>query len=61
MHPYLASELIRDRQPTMLARAEQQRAGRKLRGLARASRRTEQPSRLVPWSLLRSRRAVVPS
>jgi hypothetical protein len=60
-HPYLASELIRDRQSVMLARADERRLVRKFRNLARASRHAAQHRRPVPQSLRRGRRAVAPS
>ena len=37
-HPYLASQLARERERDMLAQADQQRLARQLRDLARASR-----------------------
>jgi hypothetical protein len=40
-HPYIGSQLARERQREMLAQAGQQRLGRQLRNLARASRRAE--------------------
>jgi hypothetical protein len=40
-HPYIGSQLARERQREMLAQAGQQRLGRQLRDLARASRRAE--------------------
>ena len=47
-HPYLASQLARERERDMLAQAGQQRLARQLRDLARASRqagRTQQRPR----------------
>ena len=41
IHPYLGSQLARERQRDMLAQAHQQRLARQFRDLARASRRAE--------------------
>ena len=40
-HPYIGSQLARERQRDMLAQAHQQRLARQFRDLARASRRAE--------------------
>jgi hypothetical protein len=60
-HPYLASELARERQRDMLAQADRQRQARQLRDLVRASRRAERATRRMSRSLQRSRPAVLPS
>ena len=44
IHPYLGSQLARERQRDMLAQAHQQRLARQFRDLARASRRAEPPA-----------------
>jgi hypothetical protein len=49
--PYVAGQLVKERQREMLAQAEQQRRGRQLAALARAARRAERAER-------RMRRAV---
>jgi hypothetical protein len=54
-HPYLASEITRERQRDMLAQADQQRLVRQLRDLARASRRTQRAEWRMTRSLKRSR------
>jgi hypothetical protein len=41
MHPYLASQIVAERQRDMLAHAQQQRTARRLTALARASRQAE--------------------
>jgi hypothetical protein len=41
MHPYVASQLARERRRDMLAQAQRQRRARQLVALARASRRAE--------------------
>lgn len=41
IHPYDGSQLARERHCEMVAQAGQQRLGRKIRDLARASRRAE--------------------
>jgi hypothetical protein len=60
-HPYIGSQLARERQRDMLAQVGQQRLIRQLRDLARASRRAERTSRRMTRSPWRSRRAVLPS
>jgi hypothetical protein len=60
-HPYLASELVYERQCDMLAQADQQRLVRQLRDLARASRRAAQVKRRMTHSRKRSRPAVLSS
>jgi hypothetical protein len=60
-HPYLASELARERQRDMLAQADRQRQARQLSVLVRAFRRAERARRRMPRSLQRSRPAVLPS
>ena len=45
MHPYVASQLARERHRDMLAQAQQQRRARQLIALARASRRAERAER----------------
>jgi hypothetical protein len=60
-HPYITGELARYRQRAMLVQADQQRLVRKLRELARASRRPEHARRPMTRSLMRGRRQVLPS
>ncbi len=48
MHPYIASQLARERQREMLAQADQQRLARQLRDHARASRQREHPAPGTP-------------
>ena len=45
-HPYIASQLISDRQRAMIAAAEQHRLARQLRAQARASRPARRAQRL---------------
>jgi hypothetical protein len=45
MHPYVASQLARERRRDMLAQAQRQRRARQLVALARASRRAERAER----------------
>jgi hypothetical protein len=45
MHPYVASQLGRERRRDMLAQAQRQRRARQLVALARASRRAERAER----------------
>lgn len=45
MHPYVASQLARERRRDMLAQARQHRQARQLVALARASRRVERAER----------------
>ena len=60
-HPYLASQLATERQRDMLARADQQRLARQLRGLARASRGAARAQRRLARPVRRSRPAALPS
>ena len=60
-HPYPASEIARERQRDMLARADQQRLVRQLRDLARASRRAQRARWRMTRPLKRSRPAALPS
>ncbi len=60
-HPHPASELARERQRDMLARADQQRLVRQLRDLARASRRAQRARWRIPRPLKRSRPVALPS
>jgi hypothetical protein len=55
-HPHIGSQLARERQRDMLARADQQRLARPLRGPARASRRAAgtERRRRSPGSYLRT-------
>ena len=45
MHPYVASQLARERRRDMMAQAQRQRRARQLMALARASRRAERAER----------------
>ena len=53
-HPYVASQLARERQRDMLAQAGQQRLARQLRDIARASRQAGRTERRTGY---RARRA----
>jgi hypothetical protein len=57
-HPYLSSQLARERQRDMLAQAERQRLAAKFRDTARASRRAQSGTRPMTRSPLRSLRAL---
>jgi hypothetical protein len=46
-HPYVGSELARERQREMLAYAEQQRLFRRLRAESRAAPHAERPERRI--------------
>jgi hypothetical protein len=60
-HPYLGSQLARERQRDMLAQADQQRLVRQFRDLARASRRAEPAGRRMTRVFKRTRPAALPS
>jgi hypothetical protein len=60
-HPYIASQLARERQRDMLAQASQHRLARQLRHLARSSRHTQRAGRPVTRVLRRIRPAPLPS
>jgi hypothetical protein len=60
-HPYLGSQLARERQRDMLAQAGQQRLVRQVREFARTSRREEQAGRRMTRVLKRIRPAALPS
>ncbi len=60
-HPYIASQIARERQQGMLAQASQQRLVRQLRHLARSSRHTHRAGRPVTRVLRRIRPAPLPS
>ena len=60
-HPHLASQLATERQRDMLARADQQRLARQLRGLARASRHVAWAPRRLTRPVRRSRPVALPS
>ena len=60
-HPYIGSQLARERQRDMLAQAHQQRLARQFRDLARASRRAEPACRRMTRVFRRTRPAALPS
>ena len=60
-HPYIASQLARERQRDMLAQASQQRLARQLRHLARSSRHAQRAGRPVTRVLRRIRPVLLPS
>ena len=60
-HPYLASQLARERPRDMLIQADQQRLARQLRDLARASRGAARAQRRLTRPVRRSRPAALPS
>ena len=60
-HPYVGSQLARERQREMLAQAGQQRLVRQLREHATASRRAAQAGRRTTRLLGRTRPAALPS
>ncbi len=60
-HPYIASQLARERQRDMLAQASQQRLVRQLRHLARSSRHAQRAGRPVTRVLRRIRPVLLPS
>ena len=60
-HPYIRSQLARERQREMLAQAGQQCLVRQLREHARASRRAARAGRRTTRLLRRTRPAVLPS
>jgi hypothetical protein len=51
IHPYMSSQLARERQRDMLAQADQHRLARELREHARASRRVERAERRLRHAL----------
>ena len=53
-HPYLASQLARERQRDMLAQADQQRLARQLRDLARTSPQAGRTERRTRYRALRA-------
>lgn len=61
IHPYLGSQLARERQRDMLAQAHQQRLARQFRDPARASRRAEPAGRRMTRVFKRTRPAALPS
>ena len=60
-HPYISSQLARDRQRETLAHAGQQRLVRQLREDARASRSAARDGRRMTRPLRRLRPAALPS
>ena len=60
-HPYVGSQLARERQREMLAQAGQQRLVRQVREHARASRRAARADRRMTRVLKRTRPATLPS
>ena len=60
-HPYIGSQLARERQREMLAQADQQRLVRQLREHARATRRAQRAGRRITRLLKRTRPAALPS
>jgi hypothetical protein len=58
-HPYISSQLARERQRDMLTQAREERLARQLRHLARASRRAAWDRRQTMPSVSRSRRAAL--
>ena len=60
-HPYIGSQLARERHRDMLARADQQRLVRQARDLARASRRAEPAGLRMTRVFKRTRPAALPS
>ena len=60
-HPYVGSQLARERQREMLAQAGQQRLVRQLREHAKATRRSQRAGRRITRLLKRTRPATLPS
>ena len=60
-HPFIGSQLARERQREMLAQAGQQRLVRQLREHARATRRAQRTGRRITRVLERTRPAALPS
>ncbi len=60
-HPYVGSQLARERQREMLAQAGQQRLVRQLREHARAPRRAVRAGRRTTRLLRRTRPAALPA
>jgi hypothetical protein len=60
-HPYIGSQLARERQRDMLAQAGRHRLVRQLREHARTTRRAQRDGRRVTRVLKRTRPAPIPS
>ena len=60
-HPYIGSQLARERQREMLAQANQQRLVQQLREHARTTQRAQRAVRRIPRLFRRIRPAVLPS
>jgi hypothetical protein len=60
-HPFIGSQLTRQRQREMLAQAAEQRLARQLRDHARATRHAQRSGRRIIRVLKRTRPAALPS